>query len=97
LCKNALEWIGHDGRIEIGLSGSDRLVEVRVGDDGPGMTPEQRRHAFDPFYSARQAGRGLGLGLSKCWRIVAGHGGRVEAENRPERGAMFTIRLPRRR
>ena len=97
LCKNALEWIGHDGRIEIGLSGSDRLVEVRVGDDGPGMTPEQRRHAFDPFYSARQAGRGLGLGLSKCWRIVACHGGRVEAENRPERGAMFTIRLPRRR
>ncbi len=95
VCRNALEWIGHDGRIEIALAVGQRQVEIRISDDGPGMTPEQRRHAFDPFYSARQAGRGLGLGLSKCWRIVTSHGGRVEAENGPERGAVFTIILPR--
>ena len=55
-------------------------LRISVRDDGPGITPEQRRHIFDPFYSARQAGRGLGLGLSKAWRIVAQHGGRIEVE-----------------
>ena len=54
LCKNALEWIGHDGRIEIGLSGSDRLVEVRVGDDGPGMTPEQARQLLEALAEDEQ-------------------------------------------
>jgi signal transduction histidine kinase len=49
---------------------------------------------FDPFFSARQAGRGLGLGLSKCWRIVTNHGGRIEVESEPGRGARFTIKLP---
>ena len=67
---------------------------IRVTDDGPGITPEERRHIFDPFYSARQAGRGLGLGLSKCWRIVTNHGGRIEVESRPGQGTTFVITLP---
>ena len=71
-------------------------VEIRVPDDGPGIPPEQRRHIFDPFYSARQAGRGLGMGLSKCWRIVTNHGGRIEVEDQPGGGACFLITLPRR-
>lgn len=69
-------------------------VAIHVRDDGPGITPEEQRHIFDPFFSARQAGRGLGLGLSKCWRIVTNHGGRVEVSSRPGHGAAFTIRLP---
>ena len=71
-------------------------VEIRVCDDGPGIAPEERPHIFDPFYSARQAGRGLGLGLSKCWRIVTNHGGRIEVESRPGGGACFIITLPQR-
>jgi signal transduction histidine kinase len=69
-------------------------VRIRVCDDGPGLRPEERRHVFDPFYSARQAGRGLGLGLSKAWRIVANHGGRIDVESQPGRGATFTVVLP---
>jgi signal transduction histidine kinase len=69
-------------------------VLIRIRDDGPGITPEERRHIFDPFYSARQAGRGLGLGLSKAWRIITNHGGRIDVESQPGRGATFTIVLP---
>jgi signal transduction histidine kinase len=68
-------------------------VRIHVRDDGPGLKPEERRHAFDPFYSARQAGRGLGLGLSKAWRIVTNHGGRIEVQSQPGSGATFTIVL----
>jgi len=97
ICKNSLESIGHEGLIEIGLRGLKDEVEIYLHDDGPGFADEVRRHLFDPFYSARQAGRGLGLGLSKCWRIVVtNHGGRIEAESQPGQGATFTIILPRR-
>lgn len=70
------------------------VAKVRIRDDGPGIKPEERRHLFDPFYSARQAGRGLGLGLSKAWRIIANHGGRIEVESQHGHGASFTVVLP---
>jgi signal transduction histidine kinase len=69
-------------------------VRISIRDSGPGIRPEERRHLFDPFYSARQAGRGLGLGLSKAWRIVANHGGRIEVQSEPGQGATFIISLP---
>ncbi len=96
LCQNAIEAVGGQGRISIDLRRGQGEVEIRVRDDGPGVTPEQRPHIFDPFYSARQAGRGLGLGLSKCWRIVTSHGGRIEVETPPGGGACFIITLPQR-
>jgi signal transduction histidine kinase len=95
LCKNSLEVIAHHGQIQIDVSCDGDLVRIRVIDDGPGVLPEHRRHLFDPFYSARQAGRGLGLGLSKCWRIVTNHGGHIEVQSEPGRGAVFAITLPR--
>jgi hypothetical protein len=48
-----------------------------VEDNGRGFSDLERRHAFDPFFSGRQAGRGLGFGLCKIWRIVTGHGGTI--------------------
>ncbi len=95
ICRNAIEAIGRGGHIEIGVQPGDREVDIRVSDDGPGIPAEERCHLFDPFYSARQAGRGLGLGLSKCWRIVTNHGGRIDADSQPGHGATFTITLPR--
>ena len=94
LCQNAIEALGGQGHIRIELGRRPGGVEIRVRDDGPGIPPEQRPHIFDPFYSARQAGRGLGLGLSKCWRIVTNHGGRIEVESQPGGGASFLITLP---
>jgi signal transduction histidine kinase len=97
LCQNSLDALGHGGQIEIGLESGQDEVTITVADNGPGITPEQRRHIFDPFYSARQAGRGLGLGLSKCWRIVTNHCGRIEVNSTPGKGATFIINLPRQR
>jgi len=110
ICRNAIEALGSGGHIEIevgtqreprsceGPPASDarapRAVWVRVRDDGPGMAPEERRHVFDPFYSARQAGRGLGLGLCKAWRIVQNHGGQIEIETQPRHGTTVTVVLP---
>jgi signal transduction histidine kinase len=95
ICRNSFEAIGCEGRVEIAVWGRADEVEIRVEDDGPGIPPEHRRHLFDPFYSSRQAGRGLGLGLSKCWRIVTGHDGRIEVASAAARGAVLTITLPR--
>jgi signal transduction histidine kinase len=70
-----------------------REVKISIRDDGPGLKPEERRHVFDPFYSARQAGRGIGLGLCKAWRIITNHGGRIEVVSQPGRGATFIVTL----
>lgn len=100
LCENALNVMGRGGKLTLNverrLSERDRRGEavVVVRDTGPGISPEVRRHLFDPFYSGRRAGRGLGMGLAKCWRIVTNHGGTLDVESQPEPGATFTIRLP---
>ncbi len=97
LIRNACEAVSDGGNVEVrqnrvAVEGRD-LAEIAVSDDGPGVSEEVRRHMFDPFFSGREAGRGLGFGLSKCWRIVTDHGGEVLVENR-DRGVEAVIRLP---
>ena len=94
LLVNAMEAIGRDGRIEVAVSASKSHIEIAVHDSGPGIPAEIAEKIFDPFFSGREAGRGLGFGLSKCWRVVTDHGGEVTAANRPTGGATFTITLP---
>jgi signal transduction histidine kinase len=81
LLRNAAEAMLPDGG-EIRVESSVEANEVRVSicDTGKGFSDVERRHAFDPFYSGRQAGRGLGFGLCKVGRIVTGHGGRIVIE-----------------
>ncbi len=74
---------------------SPEFIQLTIRDTGPGFAPEIRRHLFDPYFSGRQAGRGLGLGLSKCWRIVTNHGGEVRVENASEpQGGVVHLLLP---
>lgn len=97
ICANSLQAIGAGGRIEVAARsgpGTNGAMEITVRDTGPGIPPQVRRNLFDPFYSGREAGRGLGFGLAKCWRIVAEHGGSIDVDSEPGRGATFTIRLP---
>ena len=72
---------------DAGGSPSPALIEVV--DNGRGFTEIERRHLFDPFFSGRQAGRGLGFGLCKCWRIVSNHGGCIDVESQPGRTRFF--------
>ncbi|MCY2989835.1 MAG: HAMP domain-containing sensor histidine kinase [Planctomycetota bacterium] len=103
ICRNSLEAVSRGGRIELSAqeipapphdASHEAWVELRVHDTGPGIPAHVRRHLFDPYFSGREAGRGLGLGLSKCWRIITDHGGLIDVASEPERGTVFCLRLP---
>jgi len=69
-------------------------LAIEVTDTGSGMTAEVRRHLFDPFFSGREAGRGLGFGMSKCWRIVTDHQGTVVVQSDADEGTTISLQLP---
>ncbi|MGQ9505892.1 MAG: sensor histidine kinase [Thermogutta sp.] len=94
--KNALEAAPENSVVVLSLDGGIDEVVISVTDHGPGIDAAVRAHLFDPFFSGRQAGRGLGLGLSKAWRIVTLHGGRIDVESAVGKATTFRICLPRR-
>jgi len=98
LLRNSFEALGQWGKVAITASTIEEpgrsTALFSVADDGPGLTAVEKEHLFDPFYSGRQAGRGLGFGLSKVWRIVTLHGGRIEVDTPAAGGVVFTIHWP---
>lgn len=96
LLTNAVEATAPGGTIAISVGPLDKSsLELTVQDNGSGVPDSIRPHLFDPFYSGREAGRGLGFGLSKCWRIITEHGGTIAVDSPAKGGALFTICLPR--
>ena len=77
--------------IETGLAG-DGLIRVGVRDFGQGIRQDKINSIFQPFFTTKRTGLGLGLSLSRS--IVEAHGGRIRAENNKERGATFSFDLP---
>lgn len=77
-----------------GEFGAGEVVLLRFADNGPGIPPEHLARLFDPFFTTKEVGQGTGLGLSISYGIVERHGGRLEAVNAPEGGAVFTLVLP---
>jgi len=85
--------MGTNGTLEVYLSPVDNgSVRLRVCDTGPGIPPEIQETLFQPFATNKPHGTGLGLFLSG--RILNEHGGAINAMNRAEGGACFTITLP---
>ena len=81
-------------QIEIRMEQSDSYeLRVSVWDNGQGITEDVARHMFDPFYSGREAGRGLGFGLSKVWTIAKLHGGDLRHDSNVEQGTRFVLTL----
>jgi signal transduction histidine kinase len=95
LVLNALDAMPRGGNLVITSYDGPRGFELEIADTGPGLTEEAKRRLFEPFYSTKESG--TGLGLSVVYHVAEAHGGTVTAANCPEGGAAFTIRIPRRR
>jgi hypothetical protein len=98
LVRNSIEAIGQGGTVVVSLEqqtepqGSRRWL-VHVADSGPGLSVEASRHAFDPFYSGREAGRGLGLGLCRAYRVAQLHDATVRISGGLA-GCVATLAIP---
>jgi len=93
LIRNAIEAIGCQGTLVVSLGHDSGHCQIHVADSGPGISAKARQHAFDPYFSGREAGRGLGLGLCRAFRIVQLHQGEISLAGGPA-GCVATIRLP---
>jgi signal transduction histidine kinase len=97
LAKNAIEAINGGGTIEVVATvdpGDDgQWVTVKVSDDGSGIPADDIDKVFEPFYTTKA--RGTGLGLAVVAQIVEEHGGAVSVRSMPDVGTEFTVRLRR--
>lgn len=92
LVRNAREAMPGGGTLAVTARRAGDAVEVEVRDTGGGIAPEDLPRIFDPFYSTKE--RGTGLGLAFVQQVVQEHGGAVRCESAPGRGTTFTLRLP---
>lgn len=94
VCMNAAQAMPDAGNIWITLTSQDGHALLSIKDDGIGMTEETRRHAFEPFYTARPNGEGTGLGLSMVYGFVTQSGGNIEIRSAMGQGTTIVIRVP---
>ena len=96
LLFNAIDAMPGGGTLEIS-AGADlpkNEVFIRVKDSGPGIAPTDIPHIFEPFYTTKDEGYGVGLGLSTVYGIMERHHGSVQVESRVGKGTTFTLNLP---
>jgi two-component system sensor histidine kinase PilS (NtrC family) len=92
LCLNAVEAMPGGGELTIEAAPREAVLELRVADTGHGIAGPDLGHLFEPFFSTRPEGTGLGLAL--VHRVVRDHGGQVDVESEPGVGTTFTLTLP---
>ena len=94
LLLNALDAMPDGGRLRVstGCAGEQAQVWIAFADTGRGIAPDALPHIFDPFYTTKSEGLGLGLYITR--NIVEEHGGRIEVESLLGEGTTFTVWLP---
>ncbi len=92
IIANAIEAISRKGEIAITVGRRDRRLTVAIRDSGPGMSKETLDRIFDPYFSTKDSGTGLGLPIAK--KIIEEHGGTIRVEGEPGKGTTVTVELP---
>jgi signal transduction histidine kinase len=80
------------GQLKVWVAQTDRQVAVTFQDTGPGISPENLKKIFMPFFTTKEKGSGLGLAI--CYEIIRDHGGEISVESQPGAGAAFKVVLP---
>jgi len=93
LIKNALEAMPDGGALKVAFAVGDAFVDISFSDTGCGIAADEMGHVFDPYYTTKPKGSGLGLMIVR--RIVEDHGGEIELATKSGQGTCFKIRLPR--
>ena len=99
LLNNAARALNESGNgaekvITMHATTAEGLATIEVADNGPGIPPEILNRVFEPFFTTREVGSGMGMGLSICHTIMESHGGSIRVRNRSEGGAAFSINIP---
>jgi two-component system sensor histidine kinase PilS (NtrC family) len=94
LCLNAVQAMPAGGELTVSVSADDPTLRIAVSDTGEGIAPADLGHVFEPFFSTKPGGSGLGLAL--VHRVVHEHGGDIEVRSAPELGTTFVLTLPAR-
>ncbi len=92
LVLNAIDATDRDGRVELGVRRCPEGVEVTVRDNGSGVAPADAGRLFQPYFTTKAHGTGLGLFVTR--QLVTEHGGTVDFESAPGQGTVFRVRLP---
>jgi len=94
LMSNALDAVGPKGRVTLSARAQGNDLWLTVADTGHGISPEDLRRIFEPFYTTKGRGKGTGLGLAICRQLTTALGGSISVESEPGKGSAFTLRLP---
>ncbi len=92
LILNAFQAMGKDGSLVLGCEKEGDWIKFKVKDDGSGIPEDAMARIFEPFFSTKK--RGSGLGLSVCQKVAHGYGGEIEVERVSPRGMLFVLKLP---
>jgi two-component system NtrC family sensor kinase len=75
-------------------NGAQAHLEVAISDTGCGISEKDMEHIFEPFFTTKEEQKGVGLGLSVVYGIIARHNGTIAVESEPGKGSTFKVRLP---
>ncbi len=87
-----MQAVERSGRIDVIAELVESAVLIQVTDTGPGIPAEKLAYIFDPYFTTKTEGNGLGLWIAQ--QIITAHGGRIQARNGPSGGALFAMALP---
>ena len=91
---DAIAAVAKDGHVTISAGSKNGHVDIAISDTGAGISPEDQRSIFEPFYTTKGRGKGTGLGLAICRELSKALGGSIEVESTPGKGSTFTVHLP---